>query len=319
MKKILFVFIGVLVIICVIVAAIGKFMLNVAIRPESQRRFQLDSCYTAVYHSYPEMEEWYDSLQTKGNWRDTILLDENGLRHHAVVIEHDSLSTGSTIVLHGYDDNSVRMMRYAYMHYEVLQRNVIVPDHYFHGESDGDHIRFGWLDRLDVTGLWIPLAHCLWPDEQMVVHGLSMGGALTMFTSGEDIPDSLNLIGFIEDCGFSSIHEQLEYQLNEEFGLPAWPILNVASEWSALENGWSFEDGNALTQLEKCERPMLFIHGDADSFVPTWMVHENYEAKTKGYKELWIVSGADHAESIHLAWDEYCAHCKDYIEKISSL
>ena len=41
---------------------------------------------------------------------------------------------------------------------------------------------------------------------------------------------------------------------------------------------------------------MLFIHGDADDYVPTWMVYPLYEAKP-GEKELWLVPGAGHAYS----------------------
>ena len=39
------------------------------------------------------------------------------------------------------------------------------------------------------------------------------------------------------------------------------------------------------------------IHGDADDFVPTEMVYENYHA-TKGPKELYIVKGAGHAKTL---------------------
>lgn len=319
MKKFLITIIVISITVCASVGGLGKYMLDVAIHPESQRRFEIDSCYATIYKRFPDMKPWRDSLIELGCWRDTFLFDNDSLKHHAVIFEHNEPTAGSTIVLHGYDDNAPRMLRYAYLHYEILGRNVIVPEHFNHGESDGDEIRFGWLDRLDVTNLWIPLAHNLWPDEKMVIHGLSMGGALTMFTSGEQIPDSMNLIGFIEDCGFNSIKSQLSFQLDDQFGLPSWPIVDVASMICNWEYGWSFEDGEVQKQLAKCKLPMLFIHGLSDSYVPTSMVYENFAAKSQGYRELWLVPGADHAESINEAWDDYCKHCYDYIEMISKL
>ncbi len=36
---------------------------------------------------------------------------------------------------------------------------------------------------------------------------------------------------------------------------------------------------------------MLFIHGDADSYVPTWMVYPLYEAKSEP-KELMDCTGS---------------------------
>lgn len=48
------------------------------------------------------------------------------------------------------------------------------------------------------------------------------------------------------------------------------------------------QEASSLKQVEKCELPMLFIHGDKDTYVPTWMVYPLYEAKPEP-KELWIV------------------------------
>lgn len=314
--KILALFIALL---CIVDIEVGNIMLEVAVHPKSTRRFDVKDCYEAVYKQYPEMREWHDTLVAKGNLRDTMLLDMDEVYHHALIFCHDSLAQGSSVVLHGYDDNAPRMLRYAYLHYELLNRNVIVPDHFYHGNSGGDHVRFGWLDRLDVTNLWLPMTHELWPDEKMIVHGLSMGGALTMFVSGEEIPDSLNLTGYIEDCGFSSIWEELKFQLKSDYGLPAWPILHTANWLCKLKYGWTFKEGDAHKQLAKCNKPMLFIHGDTDTYVPTFMLQQNYDAKTQGYKELWLVPGADHAESIHNEWEEYAAHCKAYIDKIENM
>lgn len=309
----------VILILCGIAIYFGYFILNVATKPESDRRHMIDSTYTRVFNKYPELQAWNDSLTAKGNLRDTFLLANDGTRRHGLILKHDSLSKGTTLVLHGYDDNAIVMMRYFYMHYELFGRDVVVPDHFNHGDSEGDYIRFGWLDRLDVKNLWIPLAHQLWPNQDIIVHGLSMGGAITMFTSGEEFADSLHVSAFIEDCGYSSIWEQLAYQLKVEYGMPSFPILDIASFISSLKNGWSFKDGDAIKQVAKCQKPMLFIHGDADDFVPTEMVYKCYEAKVNGYKELWIVPGAEHARSIHHCWDEYCQRCEDFIGRVESM
>lgn len=57
---------------------------------------------------------------------------------------------------------------------------------------------------------------------------------------------------------------------------------------------------------------MLFIHGDADTFVPTWMVYPLYEAKPEP-KELWIVPGATHAMSYKDYPQEYTEHVKKFV------
>lgn len=309
----------VLVIIAGVALYFGHFMLQVAVNPDSDRRHQLDSTYVRVYQRYPELRAWHDSLAARGNLRDTMLLAADGTRRHGLILCHDSLSRGTSLVLHGYDDNAAVMMRYFYMHYEVLGRNVVVPEHFNHGLSDGDHIRFGWLDHQDICRLWIPLAHQLWPKDDIVVHGLSMGGAITMFTSGEEFADSLRVRAFIEDCGFSSTWDELAYQLRTEYGMPTFPVLDLANWFCQMRYGWNFRESDAVRQVARCTKPMLFIHGDADDYVPTEMVYRCYEAKTQGYKELWIVPGAEHARSIHNNWEEYCQRCEDFLGRVEAM
>lgn len=319
MKKFLYILLAVIVIASGAVIYLANYMLESAVNPSDPRRHQIEGCFQEVYNAYPEMQAWHDSLVEHGLWRDTVLLASDGSRRHGLILQHDSLSTGVTVMLHGHNDNAVRMMRYAYLHYAALNRDVILPDHFGHGESDGNHIRFGWLDRLDISQLWLPAAHNAFPTSDILVHGLSMGGALTMYTSGEPIADSLRVIGFIEDCGYNSIWDQLSFQLKQEYGLPSFPLVNVASWLCGIKYGWKFSDGDVRPQLARCTKPMFFIHGDADSYVPSSMVMINYEAKTQGYKELWVAPGSDHACSLHEHWDEYVQRCQDYIDRISTL
>lgn len=59
---------------------------------------------------------------------------------------------------------------------------------------------------------------------------------------------------------------------------------------------------------------MLFIHGDADTFVPTWMVYPLYEAKPQP-KELWIAPGTKHAEAYKDHPTAYTERVKAFVEK----
>ena len=59
---------------------------------------------------------------------------------------------------------------------------------------------------------------------------------------------------------------------------------------------------------------MLFIHGDADTFVPTWMVYQLYEAKPEP-KELWVVPGVIHAQSYLKEPKAYTQHIEDFLMK----
>lgn len=315
MKKV-FVILSVTAVVLVVIGFIvGNVALSIAVTPENNSGRDIAATYRDVYNENPGLEQWHDSLVSNGLWRDTMLVAEDGLKRHGLILQHDSLATGSTVIVHGYTDNAPFMMRYAYLHFEKLGRNVVIPELFGHGESEGDYIRFGWLDRLDMTNLWLPFTHNLWPDLDIVQHGHSMGGATTMFTSGEDIPDSLRVVAFIEDAGFNSTWDQLSRELNK-LGLPVHPILDFADIVCRLRYGWSIKESDAAPQLAKCTRPFFFIHGGADDYVPTEMVYINYDSKIQGYKELMVVDGAAHVKSISVAWEEYVERVRSFLSKI---
>lgn len=69
-----------------------------------------------------------------------------------------------------------------------------------------------------------------------------------------------------------------------------------------------------IDQVKKCKLPMLFIHGDNDDFVPSWMVKPLYQAKPQP-KELYIAKGSKHAQSLIDHPQEYAARVKDFVEK----
>ena len=59
-----------------------------------------------------------------------------------------------------------------------------------------------------------------------------------------------------------------------------------------------------MEQLKKATLPMLFIHGEEDTFVPFWMLEELYQAASCE-KEKLAVPGAAHAESAAVAPELY--------------
>ena len=67
-----------------------------------------------------------------------------------------------------------------------------------------------------------------------------------------------------------------------------------------------------MNEVAKCPYPMLFIHGDKDTFVPTEMVYRLYAAKSEP-KTLWIAPGADHARSYMMYPAEYISRVRDFL------
>lgn len=292
----------------------GRYMTNYALRPaEHGNDFEGDRAKAAK--RYPGIITWYDELHQAGVFKDTTIIGEGGYRLHAVYAPAKDAANakGTAIVVHGYTDNHICFMNLGRMYRDDLNMNVLLPDLHYHGESEGEAIQMGWKDRLDVKR-WAYVAHDIWGDDLMVVHGVSMGAATTMMLSGEpDLPEYIR--GFIEDCGYTSVWDQFYKQL-KEMHLPK-VVLNSANAVTRRKYGWDFKEASSVAQLAKSDRPVFFIHGDGDDFVPTRFVYECYEAKTKGYKELWVVENTpDHAASYRDHPVEYTEHVRAFLEKL---
>lgn len=272
----------------------AMFLLHVALDPNPayQHYDEEAECRKMTEH-YPHIAGWVDSIRANGALRDTFIICEEG-RLHAYLLpaRRDTLATA--LLIHGYKNCALSMLHIAYMYHHDLGYNVLLPDLFAHGATDGDHIRMGWLDRLDALR-WAAVADSTFgPQTRMVVHGISMGAATTMMMSGEALPSYVR--AFVEDCGYTSAWDEFEGELKVRYGLPAFPVLYVASGLCKLLHGWTFGEASALEQVRKCQKPMLFIHGDDDHFVPTWMVDPLYAAKP-GPKAIWLAPGTAHARA----------------------
>lgn len=257
---------------------------------------------------YPGTEEWVDSMTNAGALRDTFILNAKGRRLHAYYATCDS-AQGTAILAHGYTDEARRMMMLGKLYYDSLHYNILLPDHERHGQSEGDIIQMGWHDRLNLE-LWIGVSDTLWNHRPTILHGISMGGATVMMCSGDSLPSSV--CGIIDDCGYTSVWDEFSGEIKNQFHLPVHPLMDVASAICKVRYGWSFKEASSLEQVRKSSLPILFIHGDKDYFVPTAMVYQLYEAKTNGYKSLWIAEGSGHAMAYHDHPQEYLQQMKHF-------
>ena len=294
-----------------ILATIGGsvYMLNFSLSPDPNRT-DLDSTYAILYKRFPDMKPWVDSMQTNGYLRDTFLTMPTGERHHALYFRSDSAKGRTAVLVHGYKDCAAKFLYLGRMYNRDLGYNVVMPDLHAHGLSEGNDIQMGWKDRLDIKR-WTEMAAETFRDStygvDIVVHGVSMGAATTMSLSGEELPAYVT--HFIEDCGYTSAWDEFAVQLKDQFSLPQFPLMYTTSLLCRIVHGWSFGECSPIKQVAKCQRPMFFIHGDADDFVPFYMMQQVYDAKTHGKKAMWVTKGTTHARS-------YADYPKEYTERV---
>lgn len=311
-KGIKYSLLGLLTVIIIALVGGSYYMLGYSLTPKDNKGKDIPASYERVRSEYPFIRSWLDSLQTVGALRDTFIINPEGRQLHAVFAAASTPTDKTAVLVHGYEGNAIRMLMIGYLYNNKLGYNIFLPDLQDHGLSGGPAIQMGWKDRLDVLQ-WMNIANRLYGgNTQMVVHGISMGAATTMMLSGE--PQQPFVKCFVEDCGYTSVWDEFSFQLKDMFGLPQFPLMYTTSWLCNAKYGWNFREASSLNQVRKCSLPMFFIHGDDDTYVPTWMVYPLYEAKSEP-KELWIVPGATHAMSYKDYPQEYTERVKKFVEK----
>lgn len=238
--------------------------------------------------------------------------DKLQLNLHADIYENGVDNPKWAVVVHGYGDKASGMTRWIRPFYEHGY-NVLAPDLRGHGESQGDYIGMGWDDRLDLLD-WLKTITKKHPDAEIILFGVSMGAAAVMAASGERLPPNVKVI--VEDCGYTSVSDVFSYQLADLFKLPDFPIMNAANSVTRLRAGFDIYKASAVNQVMKSKTPMLFIHGDQDTFVPFKMLDQVYQA-AQVEKEKVVIPGAEHADAVFvnpkLYWNSIWKFVNRYI------
>lgn len=244
--------------------------------------------------------------------KENLSIKNDGLTLKAWYVPAASQTDKTVIVVHGFNGSKEDMAAYG-MLFHKLGYNVLMPDNRAHGASDGKLIGYGATDKRDLIK-WTNTLIRTHPTAKITYFGLSMGAATVMMASGQELPK--NVVNIIEDCGYTSVWDELTFQAKDMYNLPAFPLLYEVSAISKVRAGFSYGEAGAssVKALAHNKLPVLFIHGDADDFVPTRMVHDNYAA-TKGPRELFIVNGAKHAEALKTDKAGYYAKVQAFLEK----
>lgn len=220
----------------------------------------------------------------------------DGLKLKGLYLPHEN-SKQSILLMHGYRSRGgiydfANLLRF----YHESGLNILVVDQRAHGASEGRHICYGVKERHDCKQWleWLDRQHA---PQDMFLAGLSMGAATVLMTAALSLPHNLRCI--IADCGYTSPWDICSHVVQINYHLPAWLIMPAANLGVRLYAGFSLKQASALDAMRADSKlPVLFIHGQCDTFVPTAMGQANFEA-CQAPKRLLLVPQAGHALS---AW-----------------
>lgn len=290
----------------------GNFFYDLALNPRVDKSKVFKAQHNALNFAEERMLSMRrdaDWIRENGgeNWETTSI---DGLRLHATALMGDAPEDSWVLICHGYNGDGTQMATSA-RRFFGKGYNILLPDARGCGKSEGGYFGMGWHDRFDVIA-WLNRINATHSPKNIFLYGVSMGGATVMMTSGEKLPDNIRAI--VEDCGYSSAHDEFAYQLKKMYGLPAFPLMNFASLVTRIRAGYWLEEASAMKQVAKSVTPMLFIHGADDTFVPIEMLARVYDS-AKCAKEKLVIEKAGHAGSSVAEPDIYWGAVDTFMEK----
>ena len=225
---------------------------------------------------------------------DIFLPSYDGLRLHGQLLQQPG-AKGTLLLVHGYRSSWSIDFSIVLPYYYSLGYNLLAVDERAHGQSEGAYITFGVHERRDAV-TWAQYAEKHFgPEHPLFLGGLSMGATTVLLASALELPPSVR--GIIADCGFSSPEAIMKSVLRAHVKwLPAGPLLALMNVCTRAFAGFSIKEASTLDAVSKTKRPILFIHGTADTFVPCAMSQAAYDA-CRAEKQLVLVEGAGHGQS----------------------
>lgn len=253
-----------------------------------------------------EKNKWIENTRHE----ELYMISRDGICLHGMVF--DNGSDNWIVAVHGYDSELRGMAGHARRFIEAGY-SVFMPDLRSFGTSGDTHTTMGHLEKYDVID-WINKLISEYNVKNIVLYGISMGAATVMLTSGEPLPDNVKVA--VEDCGYSSVREEFEYNMMHTVHLPPYPVLWICDLITRYTRGWSLlNDANCISAVKRAEIPILFIHGASDTFVPFYMQDKLYNACENSEKEKLVIAGAEHAEANEIDPELYWKTVFEFIEK----
>ena len=300
-----------------VLGGIGNRLYNMVMKKGSKDVFMNDTRFNSgedetSTQANEKAEEGYKLWLEEKAFEEAEIIAFDGLRLAGKIYKASGAETNKWVIaVHGYNATGENMRKPAFYFTKTMGINTLAVDCRGNGESQGGYIGMGWYDRLDIIS-WINYVISLDPSAEIILYGISMGASAVMMASGERLPENVKCV--IEDCGYTSLWDEMVWQLERAYKISPFPALNAMDAICQVRAGFSIKEASAVRQIKKSRIPTLFIHGEEDRFVPYPMVFTLYQ-EMRGPKDIFTVPGAGHAKSSVVAPKAYWAKVEEFIGK----
>lgn len=233
---------------------------------------------------------------------------DGGYLLHVELIKAPQDSSMYVIITHGYTDNRMGALKYARF-YRELGFNCVIYDIRGHGKNEKTFTTYGKKEGKDLA-LLIEDTRNRYPGLAVLgLQGESLGAASTIMS----LRYHPQVDFAVADCGFSDIENVLRDGI-KSLKMPGF-LADMQNLGMMMRYGCSFKDMRPIEALSDSGVPVMFIHGAGDTLIAPKNSQDMYDA-AKGYKEIHLIPGAEHALSAIVAPDLYLGYLRGFLDRV---
>ncbi|MCR5324733.1 MAG: alpha/beta hydrolase [Lachnospiraceae bacterium] len=308
MPAFVWIIIGVLILALAVFTAISFFFAKMMLRPNTHdTEFLLNEAY--------DFKRFTPEYIAALNKEDFIVRSKYGYDMHGIILrnkisEREENRTKVAVLCHGYTSGKIVMASYAGILMD-LGFTCVMYDHRNHCDNDKTVVTtMGYYESRDLSTVLDWVYERFGKKARVLTYGESMGSAIVLSNlEFDDRP-----VMTIADCGYSDLTDLSRYLLKDVYHMPVWPILPIANIMVKLWGHFRIRDVSPRRGVIKAKTPILFCHGDKDTFVPTFMSEEMVKLGD-GVREIYLCPGAEHAQSFSLDPVKYREVVSDFVNK----
>ena len=292
-----------------------ELMIRCKKREKQAKKQWFQFSHTKINHPRHKFEKEYEEGKAwclAQKMQDCYVRSKDGLKLHAYFLPAENAER-FVLLSHGYKGsgfgdfaNMARFLHENHCHLLFIDQRCC-------GASEGEYITFGAKEQYDVQRWAYYIARRNKAKLPIYLYGESMGAAAVLMASGHRLPPEVR--GIIADCGFCSMKKQLQDIAANWFHVHGVHLLLFRVDlFCRFLAGFCMRESDTTQALRANRRPVLFFHGEKDTYVPPKNSMHNYTL-CRAPKELVLIPEARHLCSAYEEPELYREKVLEFFEQ----
>jgi len=215
---------------------------------------------------------------------------------------------GTVLLLPGIRANRLSMVGHA----RFLRRarySVLLIDFQGTGESQGDHVTFGWKESRDVLAA-VNFLRSAEPSSRLAIIGSSLGGAAALLAT-----PPLKVDGLVLEAVYPTIEIATRHRLENYLGPLGQFTAPLLLRQLHARLGISVDDLRPIDHISRVACPLFIISGEKDRNTRPEDTRMLF-SRAQCLKELWLVPKAGHVDLHNAAPTQYESRVLAFLERL---